>query len=495
MSKNNISSIDPFHRLAITAISANTLYIIWLPFVLHGIVGVAFYVLEILVYFITLLFTFNHWTRHYQLIGGTYSFRTPVDVYIPTVDEPISMLRETIAAASKIEHPAMTVYVLDDGSRTEVKALAKKYGCRYLVRPDRVQKMYKAANLNYAMRHSGGTYILTIDADNVIKPTVLDDLLGYFSDKKVAVVASRQAFTVAKGDFNHDHLFYNHMQSGKNSDSAAISCGSGAIYRRSALEAIGGFSEWNLVEDLYSTYILNSAGYRSIYVSQEYTLGHAPTDLSQVYKQRGTWALDTMRMFFWHQPLLNKKLAWRQRLHYFEFGYSYLGSAFFLTGIYYLNFYCLLSDDRIINAGWWYVVMRLPALIATMLLFGTMSQGQLTARIWAGLFPVYQKATFQALLYRRSKPRYVVTSKVDHGHRESRLIMPQLATITFGVGCLAYHYFHYGSDWVFIFNTFWISVMLYWLWPIVNKGLQIKGGNLWQRKFLLSKMNQVFQRS
>ncbi len=254
MRRNKIRSIDPFHRLAIVTISANTLYIVWLPFVLHGIVGAAFYVLEVLVYFITLLFAFNHWTRHYQLMGGAYSFRTPVDVYIPTVNEPVGMLRKTIVAASKIEHPSMSVYVLDDSDRAEVKALAKKYGCRYLTRPNRLQKMYKAANLNYAMRHSGGTYILTIDADNVIKPTVFDDLLGYFSDNKVAVVASRQAFTVPKGDFNHDHLFYNHMQSGKNSNNAAISCGSGVIYRRSALEAIGGFSEWNVVEDLYGAH-------------------------------------------------------------------------------------------------------------------------------------------------------------------------------------------------------------------------------------------------
>lgn len=495
MFNNKISSVDPFHRLAVIALAANMVYIVWLPFVLHGAVGVLFYILEILVFFISLLFVFNHWTRHYQLMGGSYSMRTPVDVYIPTVDEPVSMLRKTIAAAADIEYPTMTVYVLDDGDRAEVKALAKKYNCQYLVRPDHLQRKYKAVNLNYALRHSGGTYILTIDADNVVKPTILDDLLGYFSDKKVAVVASRQAFTVAKGDFNHDHLFYNHMQSGKNNDNAAISCGSGVIYRRRALEAIGGFSEWNIVEDLYSTYVLNSAGYHSIYVSQEYTMGHAPSDLSQVYKQRGTWALDTMRMFFWHQPLFNKGLTWRQRLHYFEFGYAYLGSAFFLTGIYYINFYCLLSDDRIINAGWWYVVMRLPALIATILLFGTMSQGQLTARIWAGLFPVYQKATFQALRYRTRKPRYTVTSKLDHGRREARLIIPQLATVMFGVACLTYHYLRFGADWVFIFNTFWIAVMAYWLWPIIDKGLQIKGGSLWQRGFLSSKMNQVFQRS
>ena len=105
MRRNKIRSIDPFHRLAIVTILANTLYIVWLPFVLHGIVGVVFYVLEVLVYFITLLFAFNHWTRHYQLMGGAYSFRTPVDVYIPTVNEPVGMLRKLLSPLQKLSIP------------------------------------------------------------------------------------------------------------------------------------------------------------------------------------------------------------------------------------------------------------------------------------------------------------------------------------------------------------------------------------------------------
>lgn len=489
MLRSGLSSVDPFRRLALIALLTNSFYVIWLAFNVHGKLGLAFYALEILIFLISALFTFNHWTRHYQLIGGTYSLRTPVDVFIPITNEPLSLLKRTIAAAAQIEHPALTVYVLDDGNRAPVKDLADKYGCQYLVRPDRLDKRYKAANLNYGLRHSGGTYVLTIDADNVVRPTILDDLLGYFNDKKVALVASRQAFTVENGDFNHDHLFYDHMQSGKNANAAAISCGSGVIYRRSALKAIGGFSEWNIVEDLYSTYRLNSAGYQTVYVSQHYTLGHAPTDLSQVYKQRGTWALDTMRLFFWRQPLFNKKLSWRQRLHYFEFGYCYLGSAFFLTGIYYINFYCLITNETMISGGWWYVAVRLPPFVATLWFFSTMSQGQLTAQVWAGLFPVYQKAVIQALFYRRRKPAYKVTAKFDHGRREARLVIPQLATIALGLTCVIYHYWRYGANYIFIFNIFWIAAMVYWLWPITNKGLQIKGLSLWPRKFSLSKMS------
>ncbi|MBP9827514.1 glycosyltransferase, partial [Candidatus Saccharibacteria bacterium] len=303
--------------------------------------------------------------------------------------------------------------------------------------------------------------------------------------------ASRQTFTVPDGDFNHDHLFYENIQAGKNRDNAAISCSFGVVYSRKALKAIGGFSEWNLVEDLHTSYIANSKGYRSVYVTQPYTLGHAPTDLSQVYKQRGTWALDTLRIFFWQNPLLQKGLTWRQKLHYFEMCYAYLVSAYFITGIYLINFYSLFTDEVILSGGWWYVVFRLPAMIASLWLFGRMSRGQLTWRIWAGLFPVYAIAGVKALFYRKKKPQYIVTSKVDHGKPEVRLVIPQLLMSFIGVFGLIYHIIVFGINLMFIFNFFWIGVMLYWLWPVISIGLKFKDIRVWTRKYSLQKTKRL----
>src|SRR5665811_139177 len=104
---------------------------------------------------------------------------------------------------------------------------------------------------------------------------------------------------------------------------------------------------------------MNSRGYRSVYVAQAYVQGHAPTDLRMVYKQRGTWAVDTLRIFFWQQPLLNLKLTIRQRLHYFEMGYSYLVSGIILPAIYIINFYVLLTPTTFLSGSWWYVVFRI----------------------------------------------------------------------------------------------------------------------------------------
>ncbi len=464
--------IDKTKRLALLLISTNVLYLAWLAMHVLGIVGWIFFGLEVAVAVVSFVFVVNHWTRRFVLLGGSYSLRSGVDVFIPTVDEPLYMLEAAMKAAAAIEYPRKTLFVLDDGGREAVKKLATEYGFMYLTRPDRAEKRYKAANLNFALSHASAPYVLVIDADNVVEPNILDDLLGHFNDKSVAIVSSRQSFTLHEDDFNHDYLFYNHMQTGKNANHAAISCGSGVIYRRKALDAIGGFSEWNLVEDLYTSYLLHSKGYKSVYVSQPYVLGYAPSDLSAIYKQRGTWALDTLRMMFWDSPLIKKGLSFRQRLHYFEIGYCYLVSAFFLTSIYIINFYTLFTNTVIHDGGIWYVVFRLPALCATLVFFGWLSRGQLTSRIWAGLFPVYMKAAVLALLVRK-KPKYKVTPKLDHGRRELHLVLPQLLFLSVGYIALVFNYLVYGLNTIFAFSGFWTLLMSYWLAPIVLKALKL----------------------
>ena len=466
--------LDAFHRLAALAVATNLVYFLWLLWHVVTPLGYVFAALEACVFLVLLVFAYNHWSREYQLLGGSYSLRSHVDVFIPTVDESLTLLRATVAAADAIEYANKTVYILDDGNRKQVKALAKTMGCEYMARPKQPNKKYKSANLNYALARSRGSFVLTIDADNIVEPNIIDDLLGHFKDPSIAIVASRQAFTVEKTDFNHDHLFYNYMQAGKNRDGAAISCGSGVIYRRAALEELGGFSEWNLVEDLHTTYEANQHGYRSIYVTQSYVTGHAPRDLAVVYKQRGTWALDTMRMFIWQQPLFRKGLSVRQKLHYFEIGYCYVVSAFILPAIFLVNFYTLAYDQAMISGGLWYVVFRLPALVATLMLFGRFSQGQLTSRIWAGLFPVYFVASVRALTHPRTKPKYVVTSKQDTDQRYLRLVVPQILFVAVGFAMLGYHLLTFGLTIMFWFSLFWVIVMVYWLSPVVLKAAKLR---------------------
>jgi len=114
-----------------------------------------------------------------------------VDVMVPTYNEPEWVVRRTLIGALAIRYPHQT-YLLDDGRRPEMEALAKELGAGYITRPDNAGA--KAGNLNAAMAQTSGDFIAIFDADHVPLPPFLDSTLGYFADSTIAFVQTPQEF-------------------------------------------------------------------------------------------------------------------------------------------------------------------------------------------------------------------------------------------------------------------------------------------------------------
>ncbi|MBO1753088.1 glycosyltransferase [Actinotalea sp. BY-33] len=167
-----------------------------------------------------------------------------VDVFITTYNEPVELVTRTVEAALAIHHPHHT-WVLDDGSRPEMRAAAEALGAGYIERTidwaDRPRHA-KAGNLNNALFQTEGEFFLVLDADQVPEPEILDNTLGYFVDPEVALVQTPQYFTnVSKADplGSQAPLFYGPIQQGKDGWNAAFFCGSNAVLRRDALMQLG----------------------------------------------------------------------------------------------------------------------------------------------------------------------------------------------------------------------------------------------------------------
>ncbi len=327
------------------------------------------------------------------------------------------------------------------------------------------------------MENSNGEFILVLDSDQIAEPNIAKDLIGYFEgDHKLAMVTTRQSFMVPDEDFNHDILFYEHMQPGKNADNAAMSCGSGVFYRRAAIMDIEGFQTWNVVEDLYTSYVLHSKQYKTLYINKPYTIGTAPQDLSNIYKQRGTWALDTLRIFFKKSPLFRRGLSFRQRMHYIELSWAYIVSAVGITILFLLPPVTLIANSHIIKNEIWYPLFRGPSLLAIILFYYFLSGRNFsTSSFWAGLSPVYLKALVLSLLPLKTK--YKVTSKLaGPNKRDISLILPHMALVVFGLGTVIWRIFfvdHAFTAFVQI-NTIWVVLMMFWVYPIIKKGLVLE---------------------
>ncbi len=79
-----------------------------------------------------------------------------VDIYIPSYNEPLEVVRDNVLAAQCIDYPAdkMKIYLLDDGKRSEFAVFAADVGAGYITRND--NKHAKAGNLNHAMTLTHG---------------------------------------------------------------------------------------------------------------------------------------------------------------------------------------------------------------------------------------------------------------------------------------------------------------------------------------------------
>jgi cellulose synthase (UDP-forming) len=439
--------------LSLLAIIVGAFYLVWhFRHINWSIwyISVPFFVAEAMGWVLFASFSLVSWYPRRHLPEGVPIDKPfTVDVFVTTCGEPLDILRQTLTAAAAIAYEPKTVYVLDDKDSPQAAALAAELGLHYLARQD--HRDAKAGNLNYGFAHSQGELILTLDADQVPHPQILERLVGYFKIPGIGFVQTKQNFIVPKGDpfGNTDKVFYNVMQCGKDGDNAAFSCGSGVVYRRRALEEIGGFSIWNVVEDVHTSMLLHQRGWRSVYYNYPLSLGTAPADIWGVYRQRGQWALDSLRLFFWDNPFFRRGLRFRQKMQYANLGFVYLVSAWFMPIFFLVPIVSILTSKAVLTASVpTYIVHRLPYFIVMALAYELLNYPTpyLHAyQMWTGLFPVFMVATIRALTFRKHKPPYTVTSKKQVATLKRPAIIglaAQLAIIGASVWAIIYGVFY-----------------------------------------------------
>lgn len=394
---------------SLLTVSLGAAYVYWvgrLVMVQREWQGFLFWTAEILALLLMALLAWDTWHLRYHRPRGLKSSQTfTVDIFIPCCGEPLEVVLATLRGVKAIQYPAHEVYVLDDGGSAQVARQAQSFGFHFLSRPltGLSRDDAKSGNLNFGLGQSQGDLILVLDADQVPSPDILTRLTGFFQIPEVAYVQSKQAFFLPRGDpfYNGDKIFYEALQLSNDQANAVISCGSGVIYRRRALEALGGFASWNIVEDFTTSYELVSRGWKGIYFPYALSRGLAPATLAGVSRQRFQWCLDAMRLFFWDNPLWKRGLTWRQRIHFLIIMVSYLASGLVFPIFYLIPLLVYWGGNSILlghETGYW--LLRGTYLASTLLMFRFLfyRKGALKQfKILGSLFPVYAAATLAAL--------------------------------------------------------------------------------------------------
>ena len=364
-----------------------------------------------------------------------------VDVFVPTYNEDVAILRGTLQACLAMDYPHRT-FLLDDGKRDEVRQLCEELGVHYITRDNNLHA--KAGNLNHALDQTDGEFIAILDADHVPEPDFISKMIGHFRDPELGIVQSPHAFSnfdtfqgrvnYEKGRFwDEGELFYKVIQPGRTATNSVIFAGSAALFRREALRQVGYIATETITEDMHTGIRMSAKGWKSMFVPDRLIAGQGANDVTTFHSQRLRWAEGNLSILAYDNPLTMKGLDLRQRLTYFA-SIIHWASGFPRLAIYLTPILMLLTGVSPVQeftptlAGIFVAYIGVMMITLRAIYRGYMNYDLVEffnmANFWTQI-----RASVRALAYRK-KSKFVVTKK--RGGRQGSIlphVLPQIALL------------------------------------------------------------------
>lgn len=322
----------------VLSIVINIVYLVWrtvftLPFNLGAVsicVGILLLFAEWMGFWQFLVFRLLFWTPYQdrQWPNESFDVEPTVDVFISTYNESIKILKKTISGCQNLDYPKdrLNIYLCDDGRRSEIRLLCEELGVHYLTRED--NKNAKAGNINNALKYTQGEFIMLLDADMVPKSFFLKKTIGYFVNKKMGFVQTPQMFynpdpfqfnlKLYKKIPNEQDFFMRDIQGGRDNYNAVLHVGTNAVFRRKAIEDIGGIPTGTITEDMATGMLIQAKGYESRFVKEVLCTGLSVESFSDLVKQRERWCRGNIQVTKKWNPLTLKGLSPMQRVIYVD---------------------------------------------------------------------------------------------------------------------------------------------------------------------------------
>ena len=250
-----------------------------------------------------------------------------VDVFITVYGEDVAVVERTTRAAVALRGSHAT-WILDDGQSDAVRELAASLGAHYVRRLS--SNGAKAGNVNHALSLSKAQFFAIFDADFVPKQDFLFETVPFFIDDNVAFVQTPQAYgnmhnMISRGAGYMQALFYRFVQPGRNSFNAAFCVGTNVVFRRAAIDDVGGMYTDSKSEDVWTSLMLHERGWRSVYIPVTLAVGNAPETIEDYTKQQMRWATGGFEILLTHNPLNPRRnLTADQRIQYLVTATHYL---------------------------------------------------------------------------------------------------------------------------------------------------------------------------
>ena len=264
-------------------------------------------------------------------------FAPKVSIHVPAHREPPDMLKATLDAVARLDYPNFECVVVinntpDPTFWRPIEEHCRTLGERFKFIHDDNVAGYKAGALRLALAHTAADaeIIGVIDADYVVRPDWLKDLVPAFVDAKVGMIQAPQDHrdgerTVMHHAMNGEYAgFFDIGMVQRNEANAIIVHGTMCLIRRAALNSAGGWSSDTIVEDCDLGLLVLEQGWQIHYTNRRYGHGLLPDTFDAFKKQRHRWAYGGFQILRKHWRHLLPRVGGLTREQKREFGVGWL---------------------------------------------------------------------------------------------------------------------------------------------------------------------------
>ncbi|MGU3494947.1 glycosyltransferase [Xanthobacteraceae bacterium A53D] len=272
-----------------------------------------------------------------------HSGRFPkVSIHIPAYREPPEMLKQTIDSVARLNYPNFEAVIIvnntpDPAMVEPVRAHCETLGAHIkFINAEKVQG-FKAGALRIALDHTAddAEIIGVIDADYVVHPDWLKDLVPAFDDPTVGLVQAPQdhrdgAVSPLHEAMNAEYAgFFDVGMVQRNEEDAIVVHGTMCLIRRAAMMEAGSWSSDTICEDTDLGLTIAENGWKTHYTRKRYGWGLLPDTFEAFKKQRHRWAYGGFQIIkkHWRRFLPgNSRLTTAQRRHFLLGWVTWLGA-------------------------------------------------------------------------------------------------------------------------------------------------------------------------
>lgn len=291
--------------------------------------------------------------KYPQVINEGY--KPFVTVMIPAHNEE-GVIANTVENILGMDYENFEIIVIDDRSSDNTASVIRDLERKY----DKVKALIrqegafpgKSAVLNDAFKIANGDAVLIFDADATVEPDFLSKLVPQLEPKDVGAVQARKVIRNKNQNLltrcqNNEYTMDTYFQVSRDSVKGAVELrGNGELIKREAIEDIGGWNNYTIVDDLDMSTRLHIKGWDVRYCIDAVVYEEGIAYLWPLFRQRRRWLEGTIRRYLEYSwaALVSKEMSPRARIDMMAYISQFIMPLWFLMEILIRCFKVLAKD-------------------------------------------------------------------------------------------------------------------------------------------------------